>query len=65
MKAAVKVSEAISRLRRQIDTTELEEAVDDFLAAYGELRSQYYYEDSEAKRTQRPPRRFWKPLTAG
>ena len=49
MKAAVKVSEAISRLRRQIDTTELEEAVDDFLAAYGELRSQYYYEDSEAK----------------
>lgn len=49
MKAAVKVSEAISRLRRQIDTTEFEEAVDDFLAAYGELRSQYYYEDSEAK----------------
>ena len=40
MRAAVKVSDAIARLRRHVDTAELEEAVDDFLAAYGELRSQ-------------------------
>lgn len=49
MRAAVKVSEALSRLRRQVDTAELEEAVNDFLAAYGELRSQFYYEDAEAR----------------
>ena len=49
MRAAVKVSDAIARLRRHVDTAELEEAVDDFLAAYGELRSQFYYEDSEAQ----------------
>lgn len=49
MKAAIKVSDAITRLRRHVDTAELEEAIDDFLAAYGELRSQLYYEDSEAQ----------------
>lgn len=49
MKSAVKVSEAIARLRKHGDTAELEEAIDDFLAAYGELRSQFYYEDQEAQ----------------
>lgn len=49
MKSAVKVSEAIARLRKHGDTAELEEAIDDFLAAYGELRSEFYYEDSEAQ----------------
>lgn len=49
MRAAVKVSDAIARLRMHADTAELEEAVDDFLAAYGELRSQFYYEDAEAQ----------------
>lgn len=49
MKSAVKVSEAIARLRKHGDTAELEEAIDDFLAAYGELRSQLYYEDQEAQ----------------
>lgn len=49
MKSTVKVSEAIARLRKHGDTAELEEAIDDFLAAYGELRSEFYYEDSEAQ----------------
>lgn len=49
MRATVKVSDAIARLRRHVDTAELEEAVDDFLAVYGELRSQLYYEDPEAQ----------------
>lgn len=49
MKSSVKVSEAIARLRKHGDTAELEEAIDDFLAAYGELRSEFYYEDSEAQ----------------
>ena len=43
MKSAVKVSEAIARLRKHGDTAELEEAIDDFLAAYGELRSCLLY----------------------
>ena len=58
MKSAVKVSEAIARLRKHGDTAELEEAVDDFLAAYGELRSQFYYEDWQGVRHKKNKRGF-------
>lgn len=49
MRSLVKVSEAIARIAKKADTTELKEAVDDFLASYGELRSQLIYLDPEAK----------------
>lgn len=49
MKEHVKITEALHRLSRRADVSELETAIDDFLAAYGETRSAVEYGDATAR----------------
>ena len=54
MKSFIKVTEALARIRAQnVNTEDLEDALAEFLAAYGEMRSQLEYSDTTTMRSVR------------